>query len=116
MVVVLFAEAIATAEGFYVPGSKSQRQNNPGNLSAGGSTLVFSDPNAGWQALYTQVNLMFSGGSAYYNPNMTIQQVGYIYADGLHDPQGAANWSGNVASELGVTTTTTLAAIAQMSA
>ena len=113
-VVLRFAEAIAEAEGFYVAGSKSSRQNNPGDLAdqQTGSILTFSTLEDGWYALRSQVYKMFFGGSAHYNPAMTIQQVGYIYADGLHDPTGAANWSNNVARALGVTIDTTLNTLA----
>lgn len=115
--VMLFAEAIASAEGFFRSGSRPQRNNNPGDLTLAfgqpttgkdGSFPIFATVDAGWTALYTQVNEMFFGGSAYYNPSMTIAQVGYTYANGANDPQGAANWAVNVASYLGVTSDTVL--------
>lgn len=103
-----FSEAIATAEGFFVDGSLSQRNNNPGDIMAGGQFVAYKSISEGWQALYDQVYMMFYGGSSYYNPSMTIRQVGYLYADGQHDPTGAANWAQNVANVMGVSPDTTL--------
>ena|SRR5215475_689004 len=93
------AQAIAQEEGWNVPGSIAQRNNNPGNV--GGPTATFSTADDGWTALENQINLMF-GGSQYYNSGMSLAQVGDIYSNG--DP----NWAVNVASILGVSTSTTL--------
>ena len=110
-IVTMFANAIAFAEGFFVAGSRSQRNNNPGDVtdSFGQATTgqdgpfpIFATVQDGWDALYEQVYLMFYGGSKHYNSSMTIAQVGAIYANG--DP----NWANNVAANLGVTTDTTL--------
>jgi hypothetical protein len=103
-IIQTFANAIAVAEGFFIAGSRPQRTNNPGDINL----ATYGSVQEGWQALYNQVYLMFYGGSQYYNPSQTIAQVGYIYADGAHDPTGASNWASNVASALGVTTDTTL--------
>src|SRR5688572_30319331 len=53
------AQAIARAEGFYVPGSIPQRANNPGNIKVLGWTgprladiPVFDSVEQGWTALY----------------------------------------------------------------
>jgi hypothetical protein len=107
-IVQTFSNAIATAEGYFVAGSKPQRNNNPGDIMSGGQFVVYPTAETGWQALYNQVYLMFFGGSAIYNPSMTISQVAYHYADGLHDPVGAANWADNVAGFMGVSVDTTL--------
>lgn len=107
-IVTLFSEAIAYAEGFWKAGSTPQQKNNPGDLKSGGVIRTFASADDGWQALYTQVGLMFYGGSAYYNSSMSIAQIGWIYADGTHDPNGAANWAANVAGHLGVSSDTTL--------
>lgn len=107
-IVSRFANAIAKAEGFFVGGSRAQRNNNPGDIESGGQFVVYSSITEGWQALYDQVHKMFYGGSLYYNPTMTIRQVGFIYADGQNDPTGAANWAQNVADALGVSPDTTL--------
>ena len=107
-IVKRFAQAIATAEGFFVNGSIPQKNNNPGDIMQGGQYVVYSAIADGWQALYAQVYKMFFGGSLYYNSGMTISQVAYYYADGGNDPSGAANWAQNVAKYLGVTPDTTL--------
>ena len=93
------ANAIAQAEGFNVAGSIAQRNNNPGNI--GGASNSYATLDEGWNALYNQINLMFSGPSIY-SPSMTLAEVGNKYANG--DP----NWAINVAATLGVTPDTTL--------
>jgi hypothetical protein len=110
-IINVLAQAIATAEGFYVSGSKAQRQNNPGNITDASGIASYPTADAGWAALYRQIGLMFSG-SAIYNTSMTLAEIAYYYADGAHDPQGATNWANNVASYLGVTPDTTLSALA----
>lgn len=96
------ANAIATAEGFFVSGTIPQVQNNPGDIETGGVINTYPTAADGWNALYAQVQVMLYGGSAYYNPSMTIAEVGQIYAN------GDSNWANNVAASLGVTTDTTL--------
>jgi hypothetical protein len=94
------AEAIATAEGYYVPGSLPQRLNNPGSLKgADGALLTFATPQDGWQALYHQVELILSGGSKWYRPDMTINEIAQIYTGG--DKPDA--WARIVSWKLGVT-------------
>ncbi|MFN3324296.1 MAG: hypothetical protein ACK5AZ_12425 [Bryobacteraceae bacterium] len=62
------AHAIATMEGFYVPGSLAQRNNNPGNLRNWGSLptnsgyAVFPTVEQGWAALKRQVKLNIGRG------------------------------------------------------
>jgi len=106
------ANAIAKAEGFFVPGALPNRTNNPGDLmvgSVGNGTqagkTVFSSAADGWQALYNQVELMLTGQSQYYDPSMTISQVAKLYTGA----DNAAAWASTVASELSVTPDTTLA-------
>lgn len=65
---------------------------------------------AGWDACYSQINLMNSGGSAYYTPDMTISEVGAVYAPA--SVPGNSTWAANVAAALGVPPSTTLAQIA----
>jgi hypothetical protein len=68
-------------EGFYVPGSKPQRNNNPGDLEhAPGETHEGMDPigsfatvEAGWAALERQLG-------RYANRGMTLQQLVEVYA------------------------------------
>jgi hypothetical protein len=112
-----FAQAIATAEGFYKPGSIPQRAHNPGNLVIPGWTgdklgsegiSVFGDDGQGWARLYSQLNLIVTGRTrAGYTLDMTIAEMGAKWA-----PGGAANitgaWANNVARVLGVPVTTRL--------
>jgi hypothetical protein len=111
------AYAIAVAEGFFVSGSRSQRNHNPGDfetditrkgVTMDGPYVVYANDTDGWEALKVQVSLMLSGRSRVYTPSMTISDVAYKYADGEHDPVGASNWAENVASQLGVDTSTRL--------
>lgn len=113
-VVVKIGQAIATAEGFFVAGSRAARNNNPGNVTyafgyatAGqdGPFPIFATLTDGWNALYAQIAAMFDGSSSYYSPAMTIAQIGLVYAGG--DP----NWAANVASTLGVTVNTPLSQV-----
>ncbi len=62
------AQAIAKQEGFYVPNSLAQRNNNPGNLRTWGSNPIvsgyaqFATPDAGWNALYSQIQTNINRG------------------------------------------------------
>lgn len=96
-----FAEAIARAEGFGIPGAIPTLANNPGDLVIPGWTgeklgsegiSVFSSGEEGWQRLYNQLNLIVTGRSRVYNLDMTILQMGARYA-----PKDATNWARNVA-------------------
>ena len=102
----IFAEGIALAEGFYVEGSRAQRNNNPGNLTVdttGTSTgkdgmfVVYATAVDGWNALKRQVELILTDASNIYNSGMTLRQIGekYTTTDQLA-------WSTNVASKLGI--------------
>jgi hypothetical protein len=106
-IVQRMANAIAQEEGWNVAGSIAQQNNNPGNVGGPGAT--FATPADGWNQLYSQINLMLYGGSAYYNPQMSLAAAGLVYSNG--DP----NWSANVASIMGIDPGTTLAAIGAMS-
>ena len=103
--IVKIAHAIARQEGFFVKGSLPQRHNNPGDLTDETGNRVFPNIDAGWRALYQQVNDMYNGASKVYNPEMTLQEMGMLYSGG--DP----NWSKNVAAMLGVDENDTLADI-----
>lgn len=109
--IVNLAQAIATAEGFYVTGSIPQQANNPGDLVVPGWTgtvlganiSVFDSVNAGWNALYAQLYLILTGGSAYYNLDMTITDMANVWT-----ATQQASWASNVAAALGVTVSTPL--------
>lgn len=111
------AQAIATAEGFDVPGSVPCRANNPGDLTddgdvgcglihtsgpAGAAITIYPSASAGWHALYKKVRRMLEGGSHTYPVRATLMEVGIKYA-------GNGIWAMNVAKQLGVDTSTTLA-------
>ena len=97
---------IAKAEGFYVTGSLAQRANNPGNLKLGdrgfgaidGKTK-FATLADGWRALANQIELIASGKSAFYRPDMTFAQIARIYTGG--DKPDA--WAAIVTQEIGAT-------------
>ena len=77
------AEAIAHEEGFYVPGSLPNRDNNPGDLRHSPHSFhTADDPNAigqidtpadGWEDLERQLAIYAKRG-------MTIEQMVYEYA------------------------------------
>lgn len=103
-----FADAIAHAEGFYDEGSRPARNNNPGDFenwpgvpTDGAGYSVFGSVADGWNALEEQLNAIRNAASRHYTTGMSFRQMGYIYADGAHDPAGAANWSSNVSAFMG---------------
>jgi hypothetical protein len=114
--VIKFAQAIAKAEGFGLADAIPTIANNPGDLTGkdAGSfptmgtanmegVIKFMNLQDGWTALYVKVSRMLAGGSKVYTPNLTLAQVGMLYSG------GDKNWATNVAAELGVPETTTLA-------
>lgn len=109
------AQAIAFAEGFYVSGSRAERNNNPGNLTYAfgfptsgydGMFPIFATLEGGWAALHTQIQMMLDGTSALYSPDMTILEVARIYTTTEQE-----FWANNVASNLGVTISTPISAV-----
>jgi hypothetical protein len=105
-------EAIATAEGFYVEGSRSQRNNNPGDLTVDlthtgigmdGPFVVYASAVDGFAALYQQISEWLTGTSAHISGGMTLSQAAQIYS-----PDGWLSWANNVANYLGVSTDTPL--------
>jgi|SRR5579871_1417591 len=105
------AQAIAQAEGFGAPNAIPTVANNPGDLKVGdvgygtaaGGITIFGSVDEGWARLDSQLAAIASGGSSYYNPGMSLAQIGNIYAG------GDANWAINVARALHVTPDTTFA-------
>lgn len=115
-----FATAIAYAEGFYVNGSRPQRNNNPGDLTVDtigkgigmdGPFIVYATPDDGWDALRQQVRLILTNTSRIYNTDMTIQDVANRYTT---TDQSA--WAMNVASKLGVSPDTKVSSILETAA
>jgi hypothetical protein len=111
-----FAHAIALTEGCYVRGSIPNRYHNCGDLKimergqhydgevgVGKANHVrFRNDAAGYAALYHQIDKMLTGESKFYRQEMTLQQVGKLYA------QNSRRWSTNLAKYLGVPPSTTL--------
>lgn len=97
-------------------GNLPQRNNNPGNIKAGGLAdnlatgtdsqghLIFPTPEAGFEALVTDIQAKISGNSRFVKANPTIAELGKVYAE---DP----NWSNSVARILGVNPNTPTATI-----
>ena len=112
------AEAIATAEGFYVPVDSPryptipQTANNPGDLvmpgwqgQAPGSEkiTVFSSIEEGWTRLKHQLLLIVNGTSHVYSLDDTISTMAAKWTR-----TSPAEWAVKVANALGVQTGTTL--------
>ena len=96
------AAAIATAEGFGLPGALPTRANNPGDLMRGnvglgtiGGITVFRSVADGWAALHAQLRAIAQGTSAYYTPTMTIAELAARYTATEVDA-----WTSNVVAAL----------------
>lgn len=108
--ITAMAQAIAEAEGFFVPGSLPARAHNPGDLtegdfgdtgiyltsSSGAQIIVYPDDQAGWNALYEKLQNIANGTSSVYSPDMTIAQ----FANKWTSTQ-QSSWAENVASSIG---------------
>lgn len=89
------ADAIKSFEGWY-PGSRSYRNNNPGNLRWFGSSIpwagaigtdesghvIFDSEASGMDALKHQLRLMLTGQSSVYSLSDTLYEVFQKYAEG----------------------------------
>lgn len=115
--VTALGQAIAQAEGFGTPGAVPTLANNPGDITdtgwpgdtgrtMGAGIRVFATAADGWNALYGKLNNILAGGSSEYPLSLTFAEFGTIWAGG--DP----NWVNNVAGELGVDPSSTLAQFA----
>jgi hypothetical protein len=104
--VVQLAHAIAQAEGFNLKGSIPARCANPVDLKGThfpgqvgvcrGGHARFRNANAGWTALYNQVQKIADGTSTKYTPRATFRQVAKTYA------QNYRPWLKIVTKTLGV--------------
>jgi hypothetical protein len=112
-IVSSLADAIAYAEGFFIPGSRPARNHNPGDLTVDtiskgigmdGPFVVYANDTDGWDALKRQVDLMLTNASQIYNNQMTIRQVAQLYTT-----TDQLAWATAVASRLGVSMDTKLA-------
>jgi hypothetical protein len=89
----------------------AQTNNNPGNIRnpATGQFAVYTTPQAGWQALESDIQAKISGNNAHgLGPNSTLQDFFNVYAptgDGSNNP---ASYAQSVAQQLGVSPTTKL--------
>ena len=112
-----FGLAIQSFEGWY-PGSRSKRNNNPGNLkwtsytkSLGatkqdsGSFCVFPSYEIGFQALCTLLTDAATGHLAAYSPNMTLTRFFEVYAP-LADKNKPDIYSKHVADKLKISVST----------
>ena len=106
------AKAIATAEGFYVDGSRPQRNHNPGDMTADligkgvgtdGPFIVYATDDDGWANLKAQIQKWFDGTSKNADSSSTIADLAGFYTN---TEQSA--WANNVANALGVSTDTSL--------
>lgn len=111
------AEAIATAEGFYVPGSRPARNHNPGDMTldligkavaTDGNFVVYATDDDGWANLKAQIGKWFDGSSANADSSSTISDLSGFYTNTQQD-----SWAMNVANALGVSVDTPLSQIGQ---
>lgn len=100
------AQAIATAEGFYVAGSRPARNHNPGDMTqdligkavgTDGPFVKYATDADGWANLYAQINLWYSGASNNADGTSTISDLSSFYTTTQQGP-----WAVNVANALGV--------------
>jgi hypothetical protein len=110
------AQAIATAEGFYIAGSRPQRDNNPGDMTQDligkgvgmdGPFVKYATAADGWANLYAQINLWLNGGSANASSDSTISDLSSFYTS-----TAQSSWAVNVANALGVSVDTPIGQIA----
>lgn len=91
-----FAQAIATAEGYGVPDAIPTVRNNPGDLRwTGADITTFDTPEAGWNALYRQLDLIRTGATGLYSVDMSIGAMAQVYT-----ATEASAWAANVAGAL----------------
>ena len=105
-VIEKMANAIKSFEGWY-EGSRSWRNNNPGNLKFAGQAgavgqdetghAVFATYEDGWAALIRQLRLAFYGGSRVYGLQDTLYTFFSKYAEG-----NSKQYAEFVAGRLGV--------------
>lgn len=111
-VISRMAEAIKSFEGWAV-GSRSQRNNNPGNLKYAGQVgaisqdeeghAIFDSYASGWAALIHQLTLAFTGESHVYSPEDSLYDFFRKYAEA-----NSAEYAAFVAGQLGVSPDTSL--------
>lgn len=101
------AAAIAHAEGFWVPGARPRRNNNPGDLVADGATAGgFASRLAGFDALTWKLARLLAGSSHTYPLTLTWRE----FAERWTGNEAAAAWCDAVTDDLNVDPATTLQA------
>lgn len=115
------AQAIATAEGFYVDGSRPQRNHNPGDMtqdltgtSTGkdGAFIVYGSDADGWECLYAQINAWFNNSSRYHTSQSSINDLAGLGSETGYTSTDQAAWAATVATSLGVSPDTSIGDIA----
>jgi hypothetical protein len=100
------AQAIAIAEGFYVNGSRPQRNHNPGDMTqdligksvgTDGAFVVYASDDDGWANLYKQIQMWLDGSSSHADASFTISDISHFYTT-----TDQTAWATNVANHLGV--------------
>lgn len=105
-------QAMATYEGYYVPGSLAARTNNPGDIGTyGGQVASYPTATAGWNALNNWVS-----GHAAANPNWDFYDMMsyYLTGDTMGTPgpgQSPNAYAEYVAGQVGVDPTTPVSAV-----
>lgn len=113
------ANAIAQFEGYNVPGSVAQRNNNPGNLRSGpGQTgidangyAVFPDSDTGFAALDSQISLNISRGltlQSFVGGGTTSAGTNYPGYAPSADNNNVSNYVNFLSSQLGIDPNTPL--------
>lgn len=100
--------AITNAEGYGTPGYAYPSANNPMDLMPGGTEATYPTIDAGLQAGDTMLSRIAQGLSSNYSPNESLAQFGNTYSG------GNPNFASNVASSLGVSTSTPMSQIFSM--
>jgi len=119
----LWAQAIATFEGFTSGGaSRPSRNHNPGDLKYAGQTgaigqdaqgfAIFPDDATGFQALYNQLAKYVAQFPGYSIVQITAHYLGMGSTPTVNQEGNAFTYANFVASALGVTTDTTLGDLA----
>lgn len=119
--IAAWATAIQQFEGFNTPGSTASRNHNPGNLKYAGQPgavgqdprgfAVFSDDQAGLQALYNQLAKYVRTFPGYTILQITSHYLGQSVP--TVDAEGNAfNYANYVAGQLGVSVSATLGDLA----
>jgi hypothetical protein len=107
------AEAIATAEGFFSPGSRAARNHNPGDMTqdligravgVDGPFVVYGNDADGWANLFAQINMWIAGRSQHATAESTISDL-----SGFYTADNQSGWAINVANHLGVSVDTSIA-------